>query len=176
MKPKIPQQTKPLMSKQDAGFHVAHAGANAQRQAEAQGMPPEAVDALMETQPLSIKGITLEPLSLATTWALESVGSAFVSEEGADPKRMDTRDLAIAILCFADPVNTRRLARRNQTEEIEEKAAEVCAKITFIDMHTINQWMEEQFARVRALSGEEAAPAEDAPGKPSPEPVATLEP
>jgi hypothetical protein len=150
-------KNKPKMTRKDASFHIATAGVRAQKQADERGLPAEAVDALLDTGPLQIAGLTLKPLSLPVTWALEAVGSIFVNDGSA--VQVQTRDIAVAILCFTDPVGARLLAKKDDRDGIEDRAMDICEKVGFAEMGVINAWMAAQFARVAAITGGEEQPA-----------------
>lgn len=161
------------MRRKDASFQVAAAGARAMRKAREEGAPPEAVDALMDTGPLKIAGITLRPLCLPVIWALGSTGSAVMSAtEGEQPEQLDAQAMALAIACFVDPVGMHMMARRKDTEGIDARCMEIVEKVGLEEMQQINLWMENQFARSKKLSGADiqegstAAPAvEKKPGE-----------
>jgi hypothetical protein len=143
---------KPTMTRKEASFHISTAGAKAMKEAEAQGAPDVAVEALMDNEPLVVGGITLRTLSLPVMWALESVGSAYMAEMSSAPARVEMRDVVLAIACFTDPVAMQRLGRRKDQEAIEARAMEICDGLGTEEMVKINAWINGQFARVAALS------------------------
>ncbi|OAI55331.1 hypothetical protein AYO49_05635 [Verrucomicrobiaceae bacterium SCGC AG-212-N21] len=152
---------KPQISKKEASGAIAVAGAKAMRAAEAQGAPAEAIDALMDTGPLKVGDMILQPLSLPVLWALDAVGSAMIGEG-----EVAMRDVLIAVLCFVDPKEMRSLGRRGEKETIEARAEELAEKIPLDDLVRINKWTNGQFARLHALSGGDDA-SEAAAKKPS---------
>ena len=163
-----PAEAKPPLTAKEASYHRVQAGRAALMEAQAQGAPAAAVDALMDTGPVTIAGIELKPLTLATTWALEAVGSVYA--KGADPKApapVGPKDVALATLCFSEPVPTYKLARSGHREALEDRAIEIAAQISFADMQAINAWMNGQFALVKQLSGgdedDDDAATSDAP-------------
>lgn len=160
-----PQTDKPEITKRTAAYHLAVAGAAAMREAEKQGAPPEAVDALMDDGPLKVGSLTLEPLSIRVIWALEAVGSVMAKSASGN---VNARDVAISILCFAEPKETRLLARRGEQEKIEDRAAELIDKLGLEQLGDINAWMNGQFLRVQKLNGG-GAEEEQAAGEPGKE-------
>lgn len=180
----VPPAARPPMTAKEASYHKVQAGRRAMDEAQRQGAPPESVDALMLTEDTVIAGITLRPLTLAVTWALEAVGSVYAGGQGAgamgqgeaaeakpgarpseaaEDIPIGAKDVALAALCFSDPVGAYKLARNGEREALEDRAIELAAALTFPDMQRLNEWMNKQFALVRKLSGaDEEGEEEDA--------------
>jgi hypothetical protein len=149
------------MSKKDASFHISQAGAAAMKKAEAAGSPPEAMEAIIDSEPLEIAGLVLQPLSLPVVWALQSVGAAILQDE-AGHVEMGPREMAVCIACFADAKGMNRLAKCGDQATIDDRVMDIVEKVDFQKMATINAWMNLQYARVRKLNGADLADA-DAP-------------
>lgn len=155
-------------------YHVTMASRKGRDAAAKQGADPRHVDALM-TGNFEVAGEVLKPLTLAVTWAMEKVGSAFIVGEGGGEKVVSSQQLAITALCFANPQKMYSLAKNGQTDEISALAFDFAVKLDVPTMRSLNAWINAQID----LNTDKITPALDeseSVGKPEPEPEPQTEP
>lgn len=145
------QDSKQVMSKKDASYHTTRASIAGRRQAAAQGADPQHVDALMITDAdgVMVGDMMLKPLTLATVWALQKLGSSYNKDAASDePKEVDPADVALAALCFADPVRVFNLAKQGKRDVLEEEAFNLALHMDFETMGRVNEYINAQLSSV----------------------------
>lgn len=159
--------TKPPMTEKTASFYETQAAAAATAQALTEGAPPEAVAAFMEMDKYEVPGtsLVLGRLTLQVVWALEQVNSAYVGEEGK-MRAVNSFDIAMGALCYAEPLQTWRLAKAGKKEELEERAFEIAGMLDARAMGLVNDWMNAQNQRAKENAGEDDEPEVKQPGGP----------
>lgn len=147
---------KPTITKKESSYYQVLAAQKARKEAAQKGADPEHIDALME-KGVSVNGLHLKPLTMATVWALQKVGSVY-SAESDEPQAIDPLQVCLAALCFIDPTRVFQTARAGDKEALEDEAFQLSLQLRPDDLELINAWINDQMGETHEQESAEKKP------------------
>lgn len=148
---------KEKITKKESSYYQVLAAQKARKEAAQQGADPDHIDALMETG-VEVAGLQLKPLTMATIWALQKVGSVY-SSEAEQTQSVDPLQICLGALCFIHPQDVFNLARSGDKEALESKAFELSMNLSPDHLELINAWINDQMGESHEQDEAEKKPA-----------------
>lgn len=146
--------SKPTITRKESSYYQVLASQKARKEAAQQGADPDHIDALMESG-VEINGLHLKPLTMATIWALQKVGSVY-SSEPSEAQVLDPLQICLGALCFIDPQRVFSLAKACDKDALEVEAFDLAMSLNPQHLELVNAWINDQMSDPHAKDAEEA--------------------